>query len=586
MAITNPLGQTTAYSYDPVGNQITQNKPDGNTINYNYDNKNRLLEIIYPDTNKVSFNYDPNGNRTKMIDPQGTTLYNYDNLNRLTTVTRDAYSIGYSYDLTGNITGITYPDGLNISYTYNQINRLQSVTDAVYTATFTYNELGNIIGQQLPNGITVDYQYDDSVRLISLKHLKGNTVLSGVEYTLDNIGNRLSITDENGGITSYTYNQLSQLTKVEYPDNHQVTYTYDPVGNRLSAGGTNYSYDSANRLIQKGGIPYNYDPNGNLISVGEAVYYDYDYQNRLIHFVDNNNTYQYTYDGDGNRLTQTVTGAVYESYNYIYDINAGLPLLLVEKDSQGNTNNYLYANSLYGRIGTDGILFYHADGLGSVSVITDVYGEQLNRYTYDAFGNPLTVTETVDNMFRFTGEPYDPSGLVFLRARYYDPTTGRFLTQDTYLGELNDPLSQNLYVYCSNNPVLYIDPSGNIAICIPAVPYAAAGAAALGTAAVGATVVLAEEIGNFFAAKKKSNEEYKRPIKYPGNDPSKSPGSGWEWRGKGEPGSSQGSWYNPKTKESLHPDLNHPGPIGPHWDYKAPDGKNFRLNPDGSLIPK
>ena len=153
------------------------------------------------------------------------------------------------------------------------------------------------------------------------------------------------------------------------------------------------------------------------------------------------------------------------NHNYIYDINAGLPLLLVEKDSQENINNYLYAIGLYGRTGPEGMVFYHADGLGSVSVVSDVYCEPLNRYIYDPFGNPLTVNETVDNMFHFTGEPYDPSGLVFLRARYYDPSTGRFLTPDTLMGQLNDPLSQNLYVYCSNNPVFYIDPSGHIKVC-------------------------------------------------------------------------------------------------------------------------
>ncbi len=286
--------------------------------------------------------------------------------------------------------------------------------------------------------------------------------MTGVAYTLDNLGNRISVTDENGKTTGYTYDNLNQLAEVQYPDTGSVTYTYDPVGNRLSANNTNYAYDSANRLIQAGGIPYCYNANGNLVSVGEAVYYDYDHENRLIQFADGTNAYQYTYDGDGNRLTQTVTGAVYESYNYIYDINAGLPLLLAEIDSQGNANNYLYANGLYSRTSSGGMLFYHADGLGSVSVISNVYGEPLNRYTYDPFGNPLTVDETLDNMFRFTGEPYDPSGLVFLRARYYDPFTGRFLTPDTFPGKLTDPLSQNLYVYCGNNPVVYIDPSGHM----------------------------------------------------------------------------------------------------------------------------
>jgi len=83
----------------------------------------------------------------------------------------------------------------------------------------------------------------------------------------------LLLIDENGQTTRYTYDILNQLTKVKYPDDDPVTYTYDPVGNRLSAGGVNYSYDNAKRLIQVGGVPYDYDANGNLSSVGESVYY-------------------------------------------------------------------------------------------------------------------------------------------------------------------------------------------------------------------------------------------------------------------------------------------------------------------------
>lgn len=75
-------------------------------------------------------------------------------------------------------------------------------------------------------------------------------------------------------------------------------------------------------------------------------------------------------------------------------------------------------------------------------------------------------------------------------------------------------------------------------------------------------------------------------IAYPGNDPTVSPGADWEWRGAGNPTSGKGSWYNPETGESLHPDLEHPDPIGPHWDYKSPDGTQYRVNPDGTVVPK
>lgn len=69
-------------------------------------------------------------------------------------------------------------------------------------------------------------------------------------------------------------------------------------------------------------------------------------------------------------------------------------------------------------------------------------------------------------------------------------------------------------------------------------------------------------------------------------NPAEAPGSGWEWRGNGDPGSSKGSWYNPESGESLHPDLGHPDPIGPHYDWKAPNGVTYRVYPDGTVVEK
>ncbi|MCL6478057.1 MAG: SBBP repeat-containing protein [Peptococcaceae bacterium] len=461
----DPLGNATRLEYDPAGRLTARTRPDNTVIRYSYDVNNRPTGITYPDGTGVTYSYDENGNRTSMTDPGGTTSYAYDNLNRLTSVTRGNCSTGYSYDPAGNITGITYPDGLYISYGYNGLNLPVSVSDSVYSATISYDEAGNRIKEVLPNGIEVNYQYDLNGRLTVLQHVYGTGVLSGVAYTLDNVGNRLSATDEQGQTTRYTYDPINQLTKVEYPDGQSVEFTYDPAGNRTVAGEVSYLYDDANRLIQAGTVPYGYDTNGNLVSVGEAVYYNYDYENRLVSYTDGTETISYTYDGDGIRTGQSVSGSVYGTYEYIYDYNAGLPRLLVEKDNSGKENNYIYAGRLYSRIGTEGQVFYHHDGLGSISVISDVYGNPLNHYTYDAFGSPRSVIESVYNPIRFTGEPYDPSGLIYLRARYYDPTTGRFLTPDNYPGIITDPLSMNRYSYCSNNPILYLDPSGHIAIC-------------------------------------------------------------------------------------------------------------------------
>ncbi len=120
---------------------------------------------------------------------------------------------------------------------------------------------------------------------------------------------------------------------------------------------------------------------------------------------------------------------------------------------------------------------------------------------------------------------------------------------------------------------------------------AAGATAAAVTAGIGVAVAIGETIAEETKTSTKNNdsEENNSKVKipdYPGNDGSIAPGEDWEWRGNGEPGSNEGSWYNPKTGESLHPDLDHPDPYGPHWDYKAPNGNSYRLFPDGSYGAK
>ncbi|MCL6431106.1 MAG: hypothetical protein K6V36_09625 [Anaerolineae bacterium] len=170
---TDPLGDASRRTYDPVGNVVSRTRPDGIAINYTYDANNRLTNITYPNQTGVTYAYDANGNRISMVDPFGATGYIYDNLNRLTSVTRGVYSVGYSYDPAGNITGITYPDGLQVSYSYNGLNLPVSVSDSVYSATISYDEAGNRLQEVLPNGIKVNYSYDLDDRLTDLQHDRG-----------------------------------------------------------------------------------------------------------------------------------------------------------------------------------------------------------------------------------------------------------------------------------------------------------------------------------------------------------------------------------------------------------------------------
>ncbi|SDF48017.1 RHS repeat-associated core domain-containing protein [Paenibacillus sp. cl6col] len=106
--------------------------------------------------------------------------------------------------------------------------------------------------------------------------------------------------------------------------------------------------------------------------------------------------------------------------------------------------------------------YYVSNGHGDITEIRDAQGNVLNRYTYDIWGNPLVQEERVPNIFRYSGEYWDATtNLQYLRARWYDPSVGRFINEDTYEGELGNPLTLNLYTYVQNNPLKYIDPSGN-----------------------------------------------------------------------------------------------------------------------------
>ncbi|MDI6907241.1 MAG: RHS repeat-associated core domain-containing protein, partial [Thermoanaerobacterales bacterium] len=443
----------------------------GRTTTFTYDEANRLSRIHYPGGQTVTYTYDPAGNRVGVDDPNGGTVFTYDDKNRLTAVTRNGRTIAYAFDGNDNLTALTYPGGRRLSYGYDPVNRLISVSGMVYELTVSYDAVGNRVREVMPNGVIVNYAYDEAGRLTVLEHVYDGRVLARFEYTYDDVGNRLSVTDQDDQITRYTYDDLYRLTEVSYPDGENVTYTYDAVGNRTaltsSRGTTTYIYDAADRLVDIDGTPCAYDANGNLLSVGDAVYYAYDAANRLISYTDGEKTLTFSYDGDGNRVGMSVAGSVYAEYTYLNDPLGGIARVLVEEDElSGSGNSYFYAGRLIAREGPEGLIFYHPDALGSTSVISDVYATPLVHYTYDAFGSIRSVTGDVyHNPVLFTGEWQDPSGLIYLRARYYDPVAGRFLTRDTYPGELADPGTLHPYVYCGNNPVIYVDPTGEIRIC-------------------------------------------------------------------------------------------------------------------------
>lgn len=478
VGVLDPLGQGTTYQYDPVGNRIAMTDANDQETAYTYDALNRLTSITYDDGAGVTCAYDAVGNRIEMTDPTGTTSYDYDLVNRLTSATFPGLkTVAYSYDPVGNRASLTYPDGDMVIYEYDAANRLSAVIDwAARTTTYTYDAVGNVISVDYPNGASIDYRYDENNRLLEITNVDHKGAFANYTYTLDAMGNRISVTDIEDDTTSYSYDNLYRLTGVAEP-NSDETYTYDSMGNRLAMTAddvtTTYAYDVGDRLLSlsMGGkvTSFAYDDNGNLVRRTEpkqgksrrTTSYTWDAANHLIEVADTSPVSHFTYDGDGNRV-KTVVGA--NEFNYVWDVLADLPVVLAQHGPAGTTK-FVYGLGLICAESPDFLNFYHYDGLASVIALTNGQGQKNCEYTYDVWGNPQVPNGFLvgKNSLAFTGQQYDSrTNLLYLRARYYDPTTGRFLTRDPVSGFTSNTQDLNQYAYCYNNPVGLTDPSGRI----------------------------------------------------------------------------------------------------------------------------
>ncbi len=466
-AITDPLSFVTTYAYDGVGNVTSINDANGRTNQFVYDALNRLLGISYAEGNTVAYSYDANGNRTSMADSHGLTSYSYDDLDRLTSVNHPGGKlVTYAYDAVGNRVSLGYPDGKVATYAYDAANRLSQATDWLARSTsYTYDAASNLTKILYPNKTSMGFPYDSASRLTSVVNTALGSPLLTLAYGLDPVGNRISLS-VNGVKTTFAYDTLNELLSAQLGP-LKSAWTYDSVGNRTKEtsplGTTQYTYDRADRLLSAGATAFTYDRNGNQLTKTTrqgTVAYAYDAANRLVSASARGMASTYAYDGDGNRVTQTTSAG---TYNYVNDVATALPVVLNEQGPDGNIT-YAYGLGLIEEASPSFNYFYHYDGLGSVIALTDATGKPRAAYAYDAWGNPLlTIPDSVGtkNKFRFTGEALDPgTGLYYLRARYYDPSVGRFISRDPFWGWVRTPKSLQGFPYAYNNPANRTDRSG------------------------------------------------------------------------------------------------------------------------------
>ena len=464
-----PSGQYETYQFDGNNNLAYKTHRNSNSIIYSYDHQNRVN--YKEDPGFVFYTYDPAGRLTQVEDYNSGNRaeydFAYDNMNRLTSTTTNyeftsigALTVQYGYDAASNRVSMTDPQGTQTSYAYDNLNRLTSLSNSWAGAFgFSYDALSRRTQLTRPNGVNTNYTYDNLSRLLSVLHQAGSTTLDGATYTYDVAGNRLSKTDLYASVTSnYAYDAIYQLLQVTQGTSTTESYTYDIVGNRLSSPGmSSYAYNSSNELTSTALGSYTYDHNGNTLTDAQGRSYTWDFENRMTQAVmpgTNGGTTTFKYDPFGRRIQKS---GPLGTTNYLYNG----PNLLQDIDNSGNVlvryTQGAYVDELLSELQSGTTSYYEEDGLGSVTSLSNSAGALANTYTYDSFGKLTASTGTTVNPFQYTAREFDQeTGGYFYRARYYDQSIGRFVSEDP-IGIKGGP---NFYDYVSDDPVDLIDPPG------------------------------------------------------------------------------------------------------------------------------
>ena len=496
-------GSTERYAYNFAGDMVSSTDGEGHTTQYEYNRMGKIAAIVDPTGERETYHYDGQGRLTRKTDRNGVTVelgynlygtplfkkekdgaqgdfyeytpegllkcaisagmryaYEYDEMGRMTRKSASGRTLlALEYDRNGNKVRQIDVTGKLTGFDYDPMGQLLRLTDdGQELAAYTYNPDGT--PRAVAHGpIRQEYAYDLDKNLTGLTVRSGDTLLSHASYAYDGNGNRIR-KQALDGTTLYQYDALNQLQRVDYPAYSEELF-YDKAGNRARrlVGGEEelYQYDPRNRLMSltRGGVttPFQYDRAGNLLQDDKARY-SYDAFNRTVKVETFDGNVQVNrYDAEGLRHEMEENGrlvrfifhkgeavAEQEENSKVIRLLRGSELIARSSDSESARTYYHYAN----------------DEMGSTTHIVDENGNVQNRYAYDAWGKIEVKEEAVPNRFTYYGQQIDPiTQQYYLRARFYNPVIGRFTQEDTYRGD-----GLNLYAYCANNPVYYVDPSG------------------------------------------------------------------------------------------------------------------------------
>lgn len=508
--------ETTTYTYDGMGRVVLTTQGSlssgGLSVNYAYDDAGRVIEISYAKggtLRKLGYEYDTYGRIHYITLALGDSVAD--------TVREYVYKTNGDIDHIKDFRNFE-EEGADYIKTAYEINNAGMTTKITYTDyaggtgegvkkeeyTMAYDDRGYIVTETASTNYETAQTVNKSYIYDSIGRLAQATIGSETKnYTYDNVGNRLTM---NNGTDSYAYSYdatgFNRLTGITKKGAFESNYTYDSRGNQtqeeqhyldITIGEettsynqtTDYTYDLMNNMTgadvstpeadAQGHVTYNdiisinaYNASGQRVSRVDGTWNDAD-QDEILDKGEIQNGRWVDADEDG-IIDSEIDGAGFSQYYY-----TGSATLYTT-----NANNYLLTENILDPSGQiiassrfddqtpdvpDDFYFYHYDKRGSTTAIVQPDGSLITGYEYDEFGNlEQSGDEEFLNETTFTGSVTDTStGLQYMNARYYNPETGRFISQDTYSGNPFDPWTQHLYSYCGNNPVNMIDPTGHLA---------------------------------------------------------------------------------------------------------------------------
>jgi RHS repeat-associated protein/uncharacterized repeat protein (TIGR01451 family) len=486
-AIVDPLDRRQSWTYTARGEVETMTDKSARTTTFIYNTAGQLIERRDRSGTSITFSYTPNGLIDTRTTPDGVTTFEYDPLDRLTQVTnRDAVvelgwddantlvrqtSRGIGASDQPEVTILSEADGtgrpMEISslgeatqYAYDTAGRLDTITTApTQVFDYDYDPIGRPSSLARPNGVTDTFTFTPGGRLDVRSSTHASQVIDSIDNGYDASGLRGSLTDADGART-FGYDGIGRLESVDHPVGAPVadeSYGYDAVGNRLSNGAL---YNTADRILEDQVFRYGFDLEGRLISkvvkaTNAETRYWWDAEGQLTAITHPNGAQTtFRYDGLGRRVEVDDRGNV---SRFVYN---GPSVRHAFDGSNALTSTYVTSlnpdDILSVESGGD-IAYPIRDPLGTATVITDESGAAIEHHRYDAYGLPVNGTPDAPMPGAWAGLTADPTGLYFARARYYDPTSGRFLSED--------PIPEaNLYQYALDNPVNLVDPTGQTAM--------------------------------------------------------------------------------------------------------------------------